>query len=106
MGWILVKQGKLETGILQLQMAVTASPGVLDYHYHLAAALVQKGEIIPAREELQKILDTGEMFESRFDATGVAVAKNASNNRETTFRQNIWFFLHLSKLLNAASLMR
>ena len=63
LGWVLLKQGKLEQALSLLQSAVTRAPQVPDVHYHYGAALLKAGRRAEGREELKTALKISPGFE-------------------------------------------
>jgi putative PEP-CTERM system TPR-repeat lipoprotein len=68
LGWILVNRGSVEEGIDMLRNAVDLAGERAEVRYHLAAALSKAGQNDEAREILQAILSTDELFNSRAEA--------------------------------------
>jgi len=68
LGWILVKQDKVEPGISYIESAVSKAPDSPDIRYHLAAALAKSGQKDRAISELQGILNKYKAFPSRNEA--------------------------------------
>lgn len=56
LGWALVLNGDLESGVEALSMAVKAMPGLAEARYHYGAALIQSGEIDAGRLELREAI--------------------------------------------------
>ncbi len=67
-GWILVQTGKIESGLIPLEQAVSNAPENPDIRYHLAAALAKAGDKDRAKEELSSILQSGRQFSERAEA--------------------------------------
>lgn len=68
LGWILVKKGNLEEGVTMLRDAVEKSSGRPDIRFHLAAALVDAGEVAEAKSILEEVLSGNDTFASRKEA--------------------------------------
>ena len=62
LGWILVEQGNAKRGLELLQKASSRQPDNPDIRYHLAVGLLKSGDKVRARQELQRILDSGVAF--------------------------------------------
>ena len=62
LGWILVEQGNTKRGLELLQKASSRQPDSPDIRYHLAVGLFKSGDKARARQELQRILDSGVAF--------------------------------------------
>ncbi len=73
LGWILVKQGKHEQGIELLRKALELSPDSPDMRYHLAYALAATGDEQRARNELDVILASDNVFLERTKAEDLFV---------------------------------
>ena len=56
LGWILVRQGKLEAGLRHLREARLRNPGNAEIRYHLAFALAKLGRKAEAKDEMQAAL--------------------------------------------------
>ena len=67
-GWILVKEGKVDEGLVELRKAAAALPDAAEVQYHFAAGLAQSGKKAEAMEILTKILAGKESFDERKDA--------------------------------------
>jgi putative PEP-CTERM system TPR-repeat lipoprotein len=77
LGLILVEQGNTKRGIELLQKAVTGAPGALGIRYHLAQGWLKAGDKSKARDELERLLSTGEKFPERAEA--VTLLKQLNN---------------------------
>jgi putative PEP-CTERM system TPR-repeat lipoprotein len=62
LGWLLVQNGELNRGLVLLQEARLQAPHNPEIHYHLAVALHRAGRSDEAREELERLLETGQAF--------------------------------------------
>ncbi len=68
LGWILVQNNQPERGAGLLAQAVAQAPQVLVIRYHLAVAYAKAGQRDKARQELQKLLNSGTVFEEQNQA--------------------------------------
>ena len=57
LGWAFLKQGSLDSSIQVFNMLVEKFPDRPVYHYHLGAALLQRGRKDQAGSELRTALD-------------------------------------------------
>lgn len=64
-GWLLVQNGRLESGLIALEQAAKKAPDIYDIRYHLAVALAKVGEKSRAKQELKSILEPGKPFPER-----------------------------------------
>ncbi len=64
----MIKQGKHEQGIALLHKALELSPDSPDMRYHLAYALAATGDEERARDELDMILESDNVFMERAKA--------------------------------------
>ena len=55
-GWIYLKKGSPDQAIAAFDTVVQKEPARAEYHYHLAMALVQKGDRFAARQQLKAAL--------------------------------------------------
>jgi putative PEP-CTERM system TPR-repeat lipoprotein len=62
LGWILVQQGQSKRGVKLLQQALSKMPDAAEIQYHLAAAYAETGDNDRARQELNRLLDSGSAF--------------------------------------------
>ena len=62
MGWVLVQQGQSRRGVKLLQQALSRMPDAAEIQYHLAAAYAETGDNGRARQELKRLLDSGNAF--------------------------------------------
>ena len=62
LGWMLAEKGNLTRALPLLQKAASAAPDAMDIRYHLVLALMQSGDKIKARKELEQMLATGKNF--------------------------------------------
>jgi putative PEP-CTERM system TPR-repeat lipoprotein len=67
-GWILVQSGRIESGLIALEQAISNAPKSPDIRYHLAAALAKAGDKARAKQELNTILQTDKPFNERASA--------------------------------------
>lgn len=74
LGWILVNQGKVETGLNYLKSALTARPNSPDMKYHVAAALAKSGDKTQARKMLESVLNEAPTFPERKDAEELLIS--------------------------------
>jgi len=65
LGWILVKQGKTERGLVHLRAANAANPDSPQIQYHIAVALAEAGDNQQARETLARLLESDVKFSER-----------------------------------------
>jgi Tfp pilus assembly protein PilF len=68
LGWILVKNGKLEEGIELLRRALSARRDDPDISYHLASGLAAAGETAEAKDVLETIIARNAEFSSKAEA--------------------------------------
>lgn len=64
-GWILVQQGQSGRGTRLLQQALSKAPDAGDIHYHYAAALAMGGDKAHARQELERLMKSGQDFSQK-----------------------------------------
>ena len=57
LGWIYFKKKNNDSAIQVLTNAVQKAPRQAIYHYHLAAALLEKGDRVDARKQLQEAMN-------------------------------------------------
>lgn len=67
-GWILVNSGQAQRGLDLLKRAQGKAPGVAEIHWHLAAGLAKAGDKKRAKQELQRLLDSGQAFPQQAEA--------------------------------------
>lgn len=67
-GWILVKLGRFEDGLVSLRQAHAISSNDLSIRYHIAFTLQKLGRTTEAKEELKKTLASQAEFSERKDA--------------------------------------
>jgi len=68
LGWILVKQQKIESGLTYLQSALSGRPDSPDIQYHVAAGLAKSVDRAQAREILKTLIQEHQTFPERADA--------------------------------------
>ena len=68
LGWILVKNGSLEDGIVMLRNAIELEGSSSETRFHLAAGLASAGQAAEAKTILQELLASDEAFSSRQEA--------------------------------------
>ncbi|MEO1034050.1 MAG: XrtA/PEP-CTERM system TPR-repeat protein PrsT [Pseudomonadota bacterium] len=68
LGWTLVRNGKLDEGILRLREALALADGQPEIRYHLAAGLIQSGQRAEGRAMLEQALASGQDFAGRAEA--------------------------------------
>ena len=74
LGWVQVKNGKLEQGIATLQDAVQLSEDMPVIRYHLAVALAKSGRTDEAEQILKEILASNEDFADRKQAMELLIS--------------------------------
>ncbi len=62
LGWILVNRGDTNRGLDMLRKALAKQPDAAEIHWHLAYGLYKSGDKARARQELQRLLDSGLAF--------------------------------------------
>ena len=62
LGWLLVRNGEINRGLLLLQEAVVKAPHIPDIRYHMIVALDKAGRREEARKELQRLLNSSKTF--------------------------------------------
>lgn len=68
LGWILVNSGQMARGLALLEQAHAKAPTAADIHWHYAAALARSGNTARARQELEKLIYSGNDFPARDEA--------------------------------------
>jgi putative PEP-CTERM system TPR-repeat lipoprotein len=68
LGWTMVEQGKITTGMELLRKATEKAPADTTIRYHWAAALAKSGDTQRARKELADLLTNNKTFPERQDA--------------------------------------
>ncbi|MCP3868436.1 MAG: PEP-CTERM system TPR-repeat protein PrsT [Gammaproteobacteria bacterium] len=68
LGWVLVKEGRAEDGLIYLREAQSRMSNLPDIGYHLAEALHALGRDKEARTVLERILNSGEVFADKAEA--------------------------------------
>lgn len=68
LGWILVKRGDTGKGLTLIENAAVHAPQAISIHYHLAVALNAAGRKEQARDQLQRILQSGKEFPEKAKA--------------------------------------
>jgi tetratricopeptide (TPR) repeat protein len=56
-GWAMYRAGKAEEGVAALEKAASAAPGLVDARYHLGVALIETGQAVRGRSELQAVIN-------------------------------------------------
>lgn len=69
LGWILVNQGQVSKGIDLLNKAHAKAPAAAEIHWHYAYALAKSGDRKRAKEELEKLIYSGQPFPQKDEAT-------------------------------------
>lgn len=64
-GWAHLQLGNRQRGMELVRRAVLLAPDNLDIQYHLAAGLMETGQVTEGREVLARIVESGEDFPSR-----------------------------------------
>lgn len=59
LGWILVNTGQAGRGLDLIRQAVAKAPNALEIRWHLVGALAKSGDRQQARQELERLMDTG-----------------------------------------------
>lgn len=62
LGWLLVQQGDYRRGIELLKKALSAAPDAAEIRWHLAYALNKSGDDARARQELERLINSGLAF--------------------------------------------
>jgi Flp pilus assembly protein TadD len=73
-GWVLVRSGKAEQGVVILQQAADESKNNPEVLYHLGAALAKTGAKAPARDALERALRGAGTAPWKADAEATLVA--------------------------------
>lgn len=68
LGWIEVQQGDVKRGIGLLQKALAAAPDTAEIRWHLAYALHKSGDDARARQELERLINSGLAFGAESEA--------------------------------------
>lgn len=68
LGWIRVQQGDFRRGVDLLQKALAATPDVAEIRWHLAYALHKSGDNARARQELERLINSGLAFSAETEA--------------------------------------
>ncbi|MEW6678162.1 MAG: XrtA/PEP-CTERM system TPR-repeat protein PrsT [Pseudomonadota bacterium] len=68
LGWILVNMGDAKKGLQLLEKAHGKAPAAAEIHWHLASALVRTGDRGRARQELEKLIYSGQNFNQKEEA--------------------------------------
>lgn len=68
LGWILVNAGQSQRGLDLLKKALAKAPDASEIHWHLAAGLAKSGDKVRARQELERLIDSGKAFPQEADA--------------------------------------
>lgn len=64
-GWLLVKNGQADRGVVILNQAVKRAPDVHENRFHLAVGLAKAGKVAEARRELMLLIETGAQFSEK-----------------------------------------
>lgn len=67
-GWILLNAGNTKRGLDLLQQAHAKAPTAAEIHWHFARALAKAGDRQRARQELEKLLTSGQDFPQKAEA--------------------------------------
>ncbi len=67
-GWVYYKNGKYSEAVTVLKEVVEAAPDVAVYNYHLGMALLDSGNLVEAKQYLQKAVDSGTDFNGKAEA--------------------------------------
>jgi putative PEP-CTERM system TPR-repeat lipoprotein len=68
LGWILANNGQMSRGIELIRKALAKTPDSPEIHWHLAASLAKSGDKARARQELERLLNSGLGFSHEKEA--------------------------------------
>jgi Flp pilus assembly protein TadD len=77
LGWILVQQGDYRRGVELLQKALAAAPDAAEIRWHLAYSLHKSGDDTRARQELERLINSGLAFGAESEARRLLAALKA-----------------------------
>ena len=61
-GWIMVENGQVARGLTLLRKAVAKAPDSPTVRYHYAIGLIQSGDKVQARKELERVVASSQKF--------------------------------------------
>ena len=68
LGWLLVNAGQTQRGLDLLKKALAKAPDASEIHWHFAAGLAKSGDKSRARQELERLFDSGKTFPQEAEA--------------------------------------
>lgn len=68
LGWLLINSGQAQRGIEQIRKALAKAPDSPQIHWHLAAGLAKTGDKVRARQELERLFQSGLAFPQENEA--------------------------------------